>query len=59
MLPSPRTRLKIYEGATDNIPDANAQEAAMAVYDLVKSLTDKDICLSLITGGFQSIFFSN
>lgn len=53
----PRSSLvTVYEGAENNIPDENAQRAAMAVYDRAKCLTKKDLCITLISGKVQLIF---
>lgn len=52
----PRSSLvTVYEGAENNIPDENAQRAAMAVYDRAKCLTEKDLCITLISGGGSAL----
>lgn len=45
-----KTRLKVMEGAKGNLPDSDAQVAALAIKDLVTKLTDRHILIVLISG---------
>jgi len=55
LLPSPNSRIKIYEGANLNIPDAACLKTSVEIHDLVASLTSSDILLALISGGGSSL----
>ncbi|XP_048743573.1 glycerate kinase-like isoform X2 [Ostrea edulis] len=50
-----KTRLKVMEGAKGNLPDSDAQVAALAIKDLVTKLTDRHILIVLISGGGSSL----
>jgi glycerate kinase len=44
------SKIKVYEGAENNLPDENAHSAAMAIEHLVQNLCEDDILLVLISG---------
>ena len=44
------SKIEVFEGARDNLPDADAHHAALAVLDLAKNLHDTDILIVLISG---------
>lgn len=49
------TKIEVYEGAKHNLPDPDAHHAALAILDLAKNLTDKDILVVLISGGGSAL----
>ncbi|XP_061195468.1 glycerate kinase-like [Saccostrea echinata] len=53
--PKEDTKLKVMEGAKNNLPDDDAQAAAVAIKKLVTTLTDQHILLVLISGGGSSL----
>ncbi|KAI5645686.1 MOFRL family domain-containing protein [Phthorimaea operculella] len=53
-----KTRSKIItycEGAKNNLPDKNAEDTSRKVTDLVKSLTEKDLLIVLVSGGGSAL----
>ena len=40
------------------MPDENSYRAAMDIYDLLQSLTEDDIVLTLVSGMFCDVFIS-
>ena len=44
------SKIEVFEGARNNLPDADSHHAAMAVLDLTKGLHDTDILIVLISG---------
>lgn len=48
--PKENTKLKIMEGARGNLPDSDAQVAALAIKKLVTSLKEDHILIVLISG---------
>lgn len=52
---SKESRIKIYEGASGNIPDDAAQNAAIKIAKKVSSLTNDDVLIVLITGGGSAL----
>ncbi|XP_078340323.1 glycerate kinase-like isoform X2 [Crassostrea virginica] len=53
--PKENTKLKIMEGARGNLPDSDAQVAALAIKKLVTSLKEDHILIVLISGGGSSL----
>ena len=54
------SKIEVFEGARDNLPDADAHHAAMAVLDLTKGLHDTDILIVLISGNTTfEVYFLN
>ena len=53
MLPKQGSLVRVMEGATNNMPDAAAHQAAMQIHSLVQQLGRKDLVLTLISGVSQ------
>ncbi|WAR25580.1 GLCTK-like protein, partial [Mya arenaria] len=49
------SKIRVCEGATNNIPDKLAQTTAESILQLAKNLTDNDILVVLISGGGSSL----
>lgn len=49
------TKLKVYEGARNNLPDADAMETAKKCLDFMKCLNKNDILFILISGGGSAL----
>ncbi|KAL4226896.1 hypothetical protein ACF0H5_014874 [Mactra antiquata] len=52
---SENSKITVYEGARDNMPDDNANKAAMAILDLIQSLNDNHLLIVLISGGGSAL----
>lgn len=44
------SKIQVYEGAENNLPDENAHTAAMAIEHLVQNLGEDDVLIVLISG---------
>ncbi|XP_053455989.1 glycerate kinase isoform X2 [Nycticebus coucang] len=51
MLLKPHSRVQVFEGAEDNLPDRDSLRAALAIQHLAEGLTADDLLLVLISGG--------
>ncbi|XP_041350144.1 glycerate kinase-like [Gigantopelta aegis] len=55
MLLKTGSKIKIYEGARNNLPDTDSVKAAQEIHSLVSSLKKTDIVIVLISGGGSSL----
>ncbi|XP_021371829.1 glycerate kinase-like isoform X2 [Mizuhopecten yessoensis] len=51
----PGSKITVYEGAKNNLPDKDAHQAAKAIWDLVKDSTKSDLLLVLVSGGGSAL----
>ena len=58
LLPTANSKVQLIEGAVNNLPDERSQHAAMDIYDLLQSLTEHDIALTLVSGMPCDVFLT-
>lgn len=47
--------IEVYEGAKNNLPDADAEQTAKRIFEYVKRLTKNDVLFVLISGGGSAL----
>ncbi|KAK3104040.1 hypothetical protein FSP39_023938 [Pinctada imbricata] len=55
LLPRSGSRIRMYEGAQDNMPDEDAMKTAQLIQTMVRKLTKEDLLLVLISGGGSAL----
>ncbi|XP_072025758.1 glycerate kinase-like [Amphiura filiformis] len=55
LLPEQNSKVKIMEGAKNNLPDAHALRAANQIAEIAGNLTEKDILIVLVSGGGSAL----
>ncbi|XP_064633407.1 glycerate kinase-like [Lineus longissimus] len=51
----PGSKIQVFEGAQNNLPDANSHATAIKIHKLAQSLTENDLLLVLISGGGSAL----
>ena len=54
MCVSAGSKIEVYEGAHNNLPDEDAYNTATKIHQLITSLTDEDLLIVLISGTARS-----
>jgi len=59
LLPTANSKVRLIEGGVNNLPDDHSYRAAMEIYDLLQSMTEDDLVLTLVSGMFCFVLCSN
>ncbi len=51
----PHSRIRVYEGARDNVPDEDSFAASRAIVELVRKLSSTDVLFVLVSGGGSAL----
>ncbi|KAF2362344.1 MOFRL domain [Trinorchestia longiramus] len=55
LLPDQSSKVQIYEGAENNLPDENANYAAQIIVSSIENLAERDLLITLISGGGSAL----
>ena len=57
-MPSDSSKVKLMEGAKNNLPDDAALQAANQIAEMTSNLTDKDLLIVLVSGKVTCLFLT-
>jgi len=55
MLLAPGSKIRVFEGAKNNLPDEDAYQNSLKIIELIKKVRDGDILLVLVSGGGSAL----